>query len=499
MKYILHKKIIFLTLLVSLFALAVPSVGQAATAPFEIVGWIPYWRTDRGIANILPNLSLFTEVNPFFFTVKINGEVYPNGSLGADNWRELQAEANAKGVKYIPTVMWANADAIDDVLRDPEKRQAHIRSIMNEMYLYGVDGIDIDYEAKYAKTRESFSLFLKELNEAIGYSKLIMCTIETRTPLDSRYSTPESIPTDIEYANDFKEINKYCDRVRFMAYDQGRIDLKLNKSNGNPYTPIADVAWVRKVITLAMQDIAKDKILIGVPTYGYEWDMYTGINGNPGTGYSLLWSFNPNYGLDNAKRLGLTPTRNSAGELSISFPASQSLEVKPIPTATRVLVWSDAEAIKQKMELAKELGVRGIAIFKIDDGQDPTLWDVLKQYKGVQVSVGENGSANVPPSDIEGVDVGITEVPVTEKISLVVPTMNLQFGVRRTEVKELQKFLNQKGFIVAGAGAGSAGNETIYFGTATRVALIKYQKARTISPALGFFGPLTRASMQKEV
>ncbi len=32
-----------------------------------------------------------------------------------------------------------------------------------------------------------------------------------------------------------------------------------------------------------------------------------------------------------------------------------------------------------KVQLAKELGVRGIAIFKIDGGQDPKLWSVLEE------------------------------------------------------------------------------------------------------------------------
>jgi peptidoglycan hydrolase-like protein with peptidoglycan-binding domain len=155
------------------------------------------------------------------------------------------------------------------------------------------------------------------------------------------------------------------------------------------------------------------------------------------------------------------------------------------------LVWSDAEAIKQKMELAKELGVRGVAIFKIDDGQDPELWNVLEQYKNVQVTVGE-GSTVTPP---------ITTPPSTTPTpgSVTIPTVNLQLGARNASVKDLQKFLNQKGFVVATMGGGSVGNETTYFGPATRAALIKYQKARSITPAVGYCGPLTRATMQKEV
>jgi peptidoglycan hydrolase-like protein with peptidoglycan-binding domain len=60
---------------------------------------------------------------------------------------------------------------------------------------------------------------------------------------------------------------------------------------------------------------------------------------------------------------------------------------------------------------------------------------------------------------------------------------------------ELQKFLNANGYTVASTGAGSPGNETSYFGPATRSALAKYQAAKGISPAVGYFGSLTRASV----
>ena len=42
------------------------------------------------------------------------------------------------------------------------------------------------------------------------------------------------------------------------------------------------------------------------------------------------------------------------------------------------LSWSDAVAIKDKVDLARRLGVRGVAVFKFDGGQDPTMWSILK-------------------------------------------------------------------------------------------------------------------------
>ena len=452
---------------------------SAQTTNFEVSGWVPYWRSKEGIESILPNLGKFTEVNPFVYTVRLNGTLFLNSALSGVEWTKLRTLANEMNIRFIPTVTWGNSDAIDDILKSPEKRQAHIRSIATEVYKNDFHGIDIDYEAKYARTRPYFSLFLKELKEAIGYDKWIMCTIEARTPLDARYSSLEAIPTDIEFANDFSEINRYCDRVRIMTYDQGRIDLKLNQANTHPYIPVSDILWVEKVVRLAMAEISKDKILIGVPTYGYEYDMFTSLTGSGQTEYSRLWSFNPGYALNHAQTLNLKPTRNSAGELFLVYPAKDSPDpVIPLPFANRVMSWSDAEAIRQKAELAKKLGVRGISIFRIDGGQDPALWDVLSKYPSLK-------------------DGKKTPTLVFETSSaLTVPSGDLSFGARGEDVRTLQKLLNEKGFTVASGGPGSPGKETVTFGPATRSALIRFQKERGIAPAVGYYGPITRASFQ---
>jgi hypothetical protein len=74
-------------------------------------------------------------------------------------------------------------------------------------------------------------------------------------------------------------------------------------------------------------------------------------------------------------------------------------------------------------------------------------------------------------------------------------TKNLKYLMLDNEVKELQKFLNTHGYPVSLTGAGSSGLETTKFGSLTQKALIKFQKANNITPAVGYFGPITRAKV----
>lgn len=72
---------------------------------------------------------------------------------------------------------------------------------------------------------------------------------------------------------------------------------------------------------------------------------------------------------------------------------------------------------------------------------------------------------------------------------------DLEIGSTGSDVKALQVWLNTHGYVIASSGPGSSGNETTKFGGLTRAALAKFQKAVGISPAVGYFGPKTRADI----
>jgi hypothetical protein len=59
------------------------------------------------------------------------------------------------------------------------------------------------------------------------------------------------------------------------------------------------------------------------------------------------------------------------------------------------------------------------------------------------------------------------------------------------DVRQLQIYLNNKGFYLTDTGEGSKDQETNYFGGLTKNALSKFQQANSISPSNGYFGSIT--------
>lgn len=381
----------------------------AHAAGLEVSGWLPYWREASSTARAYEHLDQLTEINPFIYDVKADGTLKDYAGITEEPWTSLLAEAKRRKVRVIPTIMWSDAAAMHRILGNAKTRVALEDEILAEVEKHGFDGIDIDFEGKWYETRDFYSTFLKGLQMRFP-KKWVMCTIEARTPLTSRYeSTPP--PDAGKYANDYVAINKYCDRVRIMAYDQGAIDLALNKAaNQTPYVPVGDVRWVEKAVKEALKVIPRHKISIGVATYGYEYEVQP--LAEKGFKYERQWALNPKYALDLMAEYGVRAQRNSAGELSFTYipahtekgdptvgPAFQQIQNAGITlgatnstvvgnTATvvtdgvyNIVWWSDAKAIEDKIKLAKRLGLRGISIFKIDGGEDPALWDILPKVR----------------------------------------------------------------------------------------------------------------------
>ena len=350
-------------------------INDVLNKNFTISAWVPYWRKASGTEEIIKNIKKVDIVSPFSYEMTETGTFVDKMNLSGRGYKEMIAAAKENKKLIVPSILWwaqneKSRSDLDFVLKDSSLRSAIIYDINSEIKKYNLDGIDIDFENKKAETRDAFSAFLEELSKDLHKNgKILICTIEARTPSDTDFVNGPSAAKDLSRSNDFKRIGKACDQVRIMAYDQGGGDGDLNKIRSGAYKPVADIDWVKKVLTLALRDIPFKKLIVGVPTYGYKYEVVRD-SGNKIISYNRLGSMNYFYAEQEAKSKNITPARHVSGELTYSYIDTEKNK--------EYLVWySDSVSIKEKVDLAKIYKIGGIAIFKIDGNNDKNIWTKL--------------------------------------------------------------------------------------------------------------------------
>lgn len=379
------------------FAFAATGSTAARTttvkAPFYYGAWLPFWTTTAGEQDIAIHLNSLNEVSPFSYKIVGGGMIMDSLKIDTGVWDGWFSAVRSDGLKIIPTIAWFNAGEIYDLLSKATTRQAEEVKITQLVTSNSFDGIDIDFEGMSPATREYYSLFIKGLAIRLHpLGKKLTCTVVPRTPPSSLYV---NIPANIVYPENYPLLNKYCDEVRLMAYDQETVDLKLNatKGNGNLYSPVADPDWVTKIIQYAVQYINPKKIMLGIPTYGYEYEV-SWANGE--TTYQRVRAFDFYAAMDRADQVGKAPVRNNAGELSLVYASTTYIQdspglintiqstqppelatINPNATTTFFISFPDATSELQKVVLAKQYGLRGVVFFKADGQMDPAIWNLL--------------------------------------------------------------------------------------------------------------------------
>lgn len=363
----------------------------ASSTPLTYGAWLPFWKKTEGAMELSLRLPKFTAISPFSYEVNPDGTLVDKMKMESGFWPDWLKVVRAIKVKIMPSVAWLDGDAIHKLLSNTTRRREHATNIANLAKTKKYEGIDIDYEDKAAKTEPYFSLFIEGLSYKLhAFNKKLSCTVEGRTPPASQFGV---IPKDLAYANNYVALNKFCDEVKIMAYDQGRIDLDLNAAKGasDLYMPVADPEWVEKVINQTISTISPKKVVLGIPTYGYIFEISWS---NGVTTYKRVGSTTYPKAMELAKAVGATSTRNSAGELSFVYATSTSYTVsqgltfsisstEPIVLATqtnpsavmRFVSFSDASSMMDKINLAKKYNLRGVYFFKADGDIDPAFWD----------------------------------------------------------------------------------------------------------------------------
>lgn len=335
------------------------AAGAAGARDVQVAAWLPTtWDYERSYASLVSHAALLDEVSPIWYWATADGR----GVARRPEWKtaddpgpceeEVRRVCRERGLKLVPLISNSSsrkgfdADLVSRIVNSEALRERHVRELVELAVTRRYDGLEVDYEGLHARDRDAFSRFVAELAAALhARGKRLALAIHPKTE--------EPGGEWGSAAHDYAALGRAADSIRIMAYDH-------HWSTG-PAGPVAPLPWFREVLACAASLIPCEKLLMGVPTYGYDW---TG----PRTGKSQNVSARD--AADLARRMGAEPDR----DLLTNSPFFRYRD----GGRQREVWYEDAACLAEKLKAVRQAGVAGIAVFRLG-AEEEAFWEALRE------------------------------------------------------------------------------------------------------------------------
>ena len=337
-----------------------PQNSQKEKKATNILGWIPYWDQDNAFNSFKNNAELFNYISLFWYYLDSNEEIKKYTSVVKNE--DIINFAHEKGVKVLAVVAnlpdytegggW-DPKRVSKVISTTELRKQHILDIINLIEENNFDGIDIDYEALEKIDRNNFTIFIKELSQAIhAEGKLLGVAIHPKTSEDNPKEDNGS------HAQNWQALYPYIDHMYFMLYSQHSLETEPG--------PNASTNWIDKVLDYAINKvkIPREKIFFGIPFYGHEW-IETGKNQFQGLDSDVTFS----------QVESLSENYNKPIEWDDESKTPYFIYTK---IGRKHIIWfENNESFEAKLLLRKEYDISNLGFWRLG-AEDPKVWEILK-------------------------------------------------------------------------------------------------------------------------
>jgi spore germination protein YaaH len=273
--------------------------------------------------------------------------VTPDGSLMGTLPANLLSGDQMAGKTSFATVSNFGAMDFDPAIAHAAivtSRTATLQNLVSLAKTANLTGINIDFEGMYPEDREAYTSFVDDLAAQLH---AIHSTLLLSVPAKLADSAGDTWTWPYDYA----ALGKSADLIQVMTYDE-------NVPGGSP-GPVAGSDWMLASLQYATSRIPAGKILLGLPAYGYDWNL------SDGTGTSVA--------LKNIAALlastGATPQFDSAtNSAHFSYVA---------PDKAMHQIWYEtAQGIQVKARFAKTLNLAGVSMWALGD-EDADFWSAV--------------------------------------------------------------------------------------------------------------------------
>jgi spore germination protein len=236
------------------------------------------------------------------------------------------------------------------VLNDMGTQQALIENIISTMVRKGFTALNVDFERIPNEDRDLYTGFIAKLKNVLG----------ARGYLLSVALAPKTSGSQVGVwyeAHDYGAMGTLADFVILMTYEWGW--------SGGPPLPVAPINEVKRVLDYAVTVIPREKIMIGMPLYGYDWVLPY----SPRRGFAK--SLSPIEAIDQARKVGAKIEYDKVAESPFyNYYDNQG---------TQHVVWfEDARSVYAKFLLVKRYNLLGVSYWVLGR-KFPQNWILLDQ------------------------------------------------------------------------------------------------------------------------
>lgn len=320
------------------------SFQQEKLGTFAVNGYAYPNIDQRVLRKTLPYL---TYLSVFSYGFDRNGRILPQN---ASVLTRMAKQYNVKPLLVLTTLGedgHFSGDHAEALLKNDTARSTLIQQLIQTLTAQGYAGVDIDFEYIPPDNAERYADFIESVREALepqGFT--VMVALAPKTSANQ--------PGLLYEAHDYEKLGKAANHVLLMTYEWGY-------ALSEPMA-VAPINKVEQVLQFAVETIPAEKILMGIPNYGYDWALpYV-------KGQSRARSLSNVQATEQAIQMG-APIRFDE--------TAQSPHYNYWRERTEHEVWfEDARSFRSKLALAEEYELNGVSIWNIMR-YCPQLWLVL--------------------------------------------------------------------------------------------------------------------------
>ncbi|GAA0430863.1 glycoside hydrolase family 18 protein [Lentibacillus halophilus] len=308
---------------------------------------------EQGQSEVMMLGRYLTYVSPFRYSVKENGTL-----TQLQDQTVLEA---AKANNVSPMMVVTNfsqgemsSDLAAALLRNPDAQESLVTNLIKTMRDKGYAGVNFNFEYVYPEDRENYNNFLRRVVSELHPEGFLVST--ALAPKES--AQQQGL---LYEAHDYQAHGEIVDFVILMTYEWGW-------AGGRPRA-IAPINKVRDVLDYAVTVIPRNKIMMGMPLYGRDWNV-------PWEEGTLADTVSPKAAVQLARKYGATIQYDETAQSPFFSYVDED--------GQKHEVWfEDARSVQAKYDTVMTYGLRGVSYWVL--GMPfPQNWPVLQRNINVR-------------------------------------------------------------------------------------------------------------------